>query len=274
MTNVTDTTTTPGAAPPSTPRRRGRRGLWFGGAALVVLVAVGVGVWYFVFRDTAPPTVDIDTAAESAENERAANDGNDRTATTEAASRLDGAWTVNGSIGEFNVDTQTFTSAFVGYRVNEELGGVGAKTAYGRTPAVTGSITIDGTSATTAEFTADLTGLQSDDDRRDGQLRTQGIQTGQFPTATFRLTEPIDFGEVPAADETIRVDATGELTLHGVTRPVTIPLDARLVDDTIVVTSLFDIVFADYNITKPTSFAVLSIEDHGQMEVQLFFTKS
>jgi hypothetical protein len=37
----------------------------------------------------------------------------------------------------------------------------------------------------------------SDDDRRDGQLRRQGIQTDQFPTAVFNLTSPIDLGSVP-----------------------------------------------------------------------------
>ena len=119
--------------------------------------------------------------------------------------------------------------------------GVGAKTAFGRTPDVTGSLTIDGTVATAAEFTADLTTLQSDDSRRDGQLRNQGIQTGRFPTATFKLTQPIDFGTIPTDETTVSVNATGELTLHGVTKTVTIPLDAKLVGDTIVVTSLFDV---------------------------------
>ena len=39
-----------------------------------------------------------------------------------------------------------------------------------------------------------MTTLESDDDRRDGQLRRQAIQTEQFPTATFKLTSPIDLG--------------------------------------------------------------------------------
>ena len=57
------------------------------------------------------------------------------------------------------------------------------------------------------------------------------------------------------------------------TRDVTIPLDAKLVNDVIVVTGLLDIQFADYGIQKPTSFRVLSIEDRGHMELQLFFTR-
>jgi len=257
-------TTTPGR------RRSGRRWWWVGLAGLLVVALAGVAVWYFVFRDTAPAEVDIDTAAESV-------DGDDRSSASStpssAGGSLDGTWSIDTSIGDFDAAGSVFTSAFVGYRVDEQLAGIGAKTAFGRTPDVTGTLTIDGTTATNAEFTADLTTLQSDDSRRDGQLRNQAIQTSQFPTATFTLTEPIDIGAVPTEGTTVTVDATGELTLHGVTKRVTIPLDTKLVDDTIVVTGLLDIRFADFGISKPTSAAVLSVEDTGTMEVQLFFTK-
>jgi polyisoprenoid-binding protein YceI len=233
-----------------------------------VVVVAAVAIWYFVFRDTAPDPVNIDTAGQAAQENQSSGD------TDQASSSLDGTWTVDSSVGEFNPDTETYTSAFVGYRVQEELASVGAKTAFGRTPDVTGSLTIEGTEATEATFDADLTGLQSDDDRRDGQLANQGIQTAQFPTATFTLTEPIDFGEIPTDETAVAVDATGDLTLHGVTKSVTSPLEAKLVGDTIVVTGIYDITFADFGIEKPVSAAVLTIEDRGQMEFQLFFTRS
>jgi polyisoprenoid-binding protein YceI len=266
MTTTTDETPTPA---PSGDGRHRRTGLWIGLGVLVVVAVAAVAVWYFVFRDTAPPAVDIDRAAESVNDKPA-----DTSAKAGSTTKVDGTWTVDNSIGEFNVSTNTYTSAFVGYRVQEELASVGAKTAFGRTPDVTGSLTIDGTEATEATFTATLTSLQSDDGRRDGQLKNQAIQTAQFPTATFTLTEPIDFGTIPTDESTVAVDATGNLTLHGVTKAVVIPLEAKLVGDTIVVTSLFDVVFADFGIQKPQSAVVLSVEDRGQMEVQLFFTKS
>ena len=127
---------------------------------------------------------------------------------------------------------------------------------------------------TAGDFTADLTTLKSDDDRRDGQLRRQGIQTGQFPNATFKLTSPIDFGAVPADGQAVSVTATGDFTLHGVTKSVEIPLQAKRSADVIVVTGSLPIVFADYDIQKPNSFSVLSIDDSGIMEFQLLFTKS
>jgi polyisoprenoid-binding protein YceI len=250
----------------STPSKgRGRR--WWligGGLVATALVLGGVAIWYFVFRDTAPPAVNIDRASESVDKGKS-------TATTNGdSSGIAGTWTIDPTVGSFS----DFTSAFVGYRVNEELAGVGAKTAYGRTPNVTGSLTIAGTTATKAKFTADLTTLQSDESQRDNSIRRQSIETDTFPTATFELTKPIDFGSVPANGVTKSVDAVGNLTLHGVTRAVTMPLEAKLVNDEIVVTGQINIAFADYGIQKPQSFKVLSIEDKGIMEVQLFFKRS
>ena len=256
MTHDSATTPTP---PAPTASARGRKGWWIiGGVAAALLVLGGVAIWYFVFRDTAPPPVSIEKASESVGATGSTGDGS-----------LSGTWTVDTSIGSFD----DFSSAFVGYRVNEELVGVGAQTAFGRTPDVSGTMVIDGTTATKAAFDADLSTLESDEPFRDGTLGGQSLETDRFPTATFTLTEPIEFGSVPSGGETVKVDATGTLTLHGVTRDVTIPLDAKFVNDVIVVTGLLEIQFADYGIEKPVAGRVLSIEDRGQMELQLFFTK-
>ena len=57
------------------------------------------------------------------------------------------------------------------------------------------------------------------------------------------------------------------------TREVTIPLQAVLQGGIIAVTGSLDIDFADYDIDQPRSLAVLSIDDHGVLELQLFFTR-
>ena len=132
---------------------------------------------------------------------------------------MDGTWNVDTSIGTFTGVDDT-SGNFVGYRVQEQLAGIGANTAVGRTPKVSGSLTIAGTKVTAVEITADLTALKSDDNNRDGRLRDQGIEFGQFPNATFKLTLPIDLGTVPADGKEIAVTASGQLTLHGVTKDV------------------------------------------------------
>jgi polyisoprenoid-binding protein YceI len=158
--------------------------------------------------------------------------------------------------------------------VQEQLASIGANTAVGRTPDVTGSLTLAGTKITAVTITADLTGLESDDDRRDGQLSRQGLQTSQFPEATFKLTSPIDLGTVPADGQTVNAMAKGQLTLHGVTKDVEIPVTAKRSGDVVVVTGSLPIKFADYGIPTPNSFVVLSIADEGTMEFQVFFKKA
>jgi polyisoprenoid-binding protein YceI len=252
------------AATPHRSRRRRRLLLRIGAPLLVVLLAGGFATWYLIFRDDAPPAVDIDTATESV-TASTPNAGSD----TDPVD-LTGTWTVDTTVGTFT----DFTSSFAGYRVQEELVGIGAKTAVGRTPDVTGTFDFDGTTLRAADLTVDTTTLQSDEDRRDNAIRGQALETDSFPTATFVLTEPIEVGEIPADGETVAIEATGELTLHGVTERVTFPLEAALRDDVIVVTGSLDVQFAEYDIDRPTSGAVLSVEDHGVIEVQLFLSRS
>jgi polyisoprenoid-binding protein YceI len=238
-----------------------------GAAALALVVAAGAAVWYFVFRDDSPPAVAHDAAARAA---RAADRPSTMpTAGTTATGTLAGEWTVDTSIGKF----ADFTSTFAGYRVREELAGVGAKTAVGRTPKVSGTMSFDTTSLTKATVTVDMTTLVSDDSSRDGQMRRQGIESSRFPTASFTLTSPLALPALPPANTTVKLDAVGDLTLHGVTKRVTFPLEASQEGSVLVVTGSLDVQFADYSITRPQSFKVLSIEDHGVIELQLFLTR-
>lgn len=243
---------------------------------VIGLVALGVlagaaGLAYLFLRPAPPPEVGLATDAPGASEPESTGDTvpigelpNGPT-TTLGPGALDGTWTIDTSIGSFS----DFSSSFVGYRVNETLAQNRANTAVGRTPNVSGSLVLDGTSITSVEVTADMTTLRSDDDRRDGRLQGQAIETDRFPTATFQLSTPIELGSVPVDGKTLTATATGTLTLHGVTQTVQVALEARLSGDVVTVTGKVSIVFGDYGIQRPTSFLVLSIEDHGVMEFQL-----
>ncbi len=244
------------------------------GAIVVALLAGGaMGFSYFFLRPAAPAAVGLASASPSPTTQPSTDTA--ASPTTPAASSvttgegLDGTWNVDPSVGTF----ADFSSSFVGYRVDEELANVGAATAVGRTPDVSGSLTLDGSTITTVDITADLSTLQSDESRRDGQLKRQALETDTYPTATFSLTQPIDLGSAPADGQVIQATATGDLTIHGVTKSVELPVEALLSGDVVTVTGSIDILFADYGISRPTSFAVLSIADHGTMEFQLQLTK-
>ena len=95
----------------------------------------------------------------------------------------------------------------------------------------------------------------------------------QYPTATFTLTSPIDLGTLPADGATVTVPATGELTLHGTKKTVTVNVTAKRSGGTISVQGLIPVVFADYGIPSP-SFGPADVEDHGEIEFLVTFTKS
>ena len=245
---------------------------------LAVVAAGAFGLWYVFLRPPGPAAVGdsslvVPSAATSSSAAVGTSAGALQSAGTSSAplsGGVDGTWNVDTSLGSFS----DFSDSFVGYRVQEQLANIGGNTAVGRTPDVSGSLTIAGTNVTTVTIEANLTTLQSDDKRRDGQLSHQGIETSTFPTATFTLTSPLDLGSVPADGVEIDVTASGTLTLHGQTKEVQIPLKAKLSGRTIVVTGSLDIAFADYGISKPNSFAVLSIADTGTLELHLLFTKA
>ena len=119
----------------------------------------------------------------------------------------------------------------------------------------------------------DLTTLVSDQSMRDGQLARQGVQTDQFPNATFVLTAPIELGHVPAEGEEVSVTATGDLTLHGVTKSVQIPLKATLTQDVIGVSGSLTFTWEDFGMEQPSSQRVVSLADDVTMEFQIFMRK-
>jgi polyisoprenoid-binding protein YceI len=249
------------------PVTRSRRTL----LVLVVVVATGlalaaIGGFVYFFGQSVPAAVSLATASPASSEPVAASAG---ASAGPGSASLDGTWSVDTTIGSLS----DFTDSFVGYRVDEQLTNVGATTAVGRTPKVSGSLTVSGTTITAATITADLTALQSDRSMRDGQLRTQAIETDRYPTATFVLAAPIQLDHLPAEGETVSATAVGDLTLHGVTKLVSIPIQAKLSNGVVTVVGSLAIAFADYSITSPQSMLVLSVADNGTMELQLHFTK-
>jgi polyisoprenoid-binding protein YceI len=166
------------------------------------------------------------------------------------------------------------TPSFVGYRVTEQfVAAVVESVATGRTSDVTGAFTISGNTVSEVSVTANLQTLTSDRDQRDNAIKTRGLESDQFPEATFVLTEPIELPAEPEHGETVDLAAVGDFTLHGVTKPVEIPVQGRWDGVNIQVVGNLHIVFADYGMEAPGSPLLASVDDEGDMEFQVFFEK-
>jgi polyisoprenoid-binding protein YceI len=226
---------------------------------VAVLVVLGGAFWWFILRDDAPAELELNT------------DPSTQTTTGPAPESLDGTWTIAPN-----------SDSTAGLRITETFGnGVVDHEAVGRSTAVTGSITVAGTEITEGAFTVDLTQLEFTDApaglsvaNRANAMRNRGLQTDTFPDATFELTAPIDFGTEPAEGEVVEAEATGDLTLHGVTNEVTFVVEATLAGNTISVVTQdpVPVLLADYDIEKPTGGPVAEVADEGSFEFLITLT--
>ena len=228
--------------------------------AVAVLIALGVGAswWYAKVYHKAPASL-APTDLTAALDASVPVGSGGTTAPATSSDDVSGAW-------------QAVSTSILRYRVNENINGFD-KTAVGETHDITGTLTIDGKAVTKGDFTVDMTTVRSDESRRDNQFSGRIMDVAKFPTATFKITSPIQFGSVPAEGKIVSTTATGDLTLHGATKSVTFDLQALRKNGKIGIIGSIPVLFADYSIPNP-SFATVSTDDHGVLEVIGVFVRS
>src|SRR5206468_1520100 len=89
------------------------------------------------------------------------------------------------------------------------------------------------------------------------------------------LSAPSDaVGRTSSVHGSVTISATGKLTLHGVTRTVTIPIDARLSGSQIELVGSITFPFSDFGMTPPSIGGFVSVQDNATMEFQLKLARS
>ncbi len=218
---------------------------------LLALVSIGGAAFYWMLSGTSAAPLALEA----------------RTAEAPAAgsAAFDGHWKVVAGPAD-----QATTA---GYRVVEKVaGGLASDTATGRTGDVSGSLTVAGTKVTAATFTVNMTTLKSDKSLRDSVLKTVGIQTSTFPTASFTLTSPIALPKITTGT-IYQVNAHGMLRLHGVSRPVSVMLQCQQNESGLVILADVPISMADYSIKAPSIGGVVSVNHHGSFEIRINLAK-
>lgn len=154
--------------------------------------------------------------------------------------------------------------------VNEQLAGVELPNdAIGATGAITGGITIDGTGkvdSASSRFVVDLTTLKSDRDRRDNYIKRRTIVTDSFPHAEFVVTGVSGLSGAVPTSGALQLVLTGNLTIHGVTRPSRWEVTATATEAGVTGKAVTQFRFADFNMTKPRVAVVLSVKDDIRLE--------
>jgi polyisoprenoid-binding protein YceI len=175
---------------------------------------------------------------------------------TEVMGSPEGTWTVG-------------PGSFAGYRIREKLAFLPAPhDVVARTTTMSGSVTVSGLEISRAFLSIDTTDLTSDEPGRDHVMRTEGLETDRYPRASFLLTEPLRFESWPDPGRVVTRTASGRLTLHGVTRAVSLPLQGQWSGREIRIAGSLMIRLADYGIVAPSAGPV-SIAETGIIEFQL-----
>jgi polyisoprenoid-binding protein YceI len=224
------------------------RKLIIGVAVLAIGAVAGPWVYINLIKEDAPDQLRLEPAPQTVVE----------TTIADTTSTIDGQWAIA-------------TDSIVGYRVKEVIVAQSTE-GVGRTSAVKGTLNIAGEQVTEAEFSVDMTTLKSDSSRRDKQVNTRILDTATYPTATFTLKQPITLTPEALAGSDLTTQATGTLTLRGVTKDIELTLIARLANDVIEVNGSIEIIFADWSIPDPSISAIV-VEDRGQLEFLLRFTR-
>ena len=243
------------------------RKITFGIGGAVALVVVAMAIYLFFIREDAPPELVLGetrtTEAPVTTTDPTVTEPDPTVTETvpveTVPAGVEGAWAAD-------------PLSVAGYRVVENFRGVPDFEAVGRTTTpITGSMTITGTVISDASFTVDVAGIESPESLRDGQFR-QVMSTDEFPTATFELRSPIELGEVPANAEPITVTVVGDLTLRGVTLPVTFDMTAQLNNQKIETLAQIPIVFSEFGIDTPSAPGI-TVNDNGLLEASIIFQR-
>jgi polyisoprenoid-binding protein YceI len=224
-----------------------------GVAVLAVLAGVlGPYVYIHFIEGPAPAKLELPTSSQST-----TSNSSQEPATT--SSSLEGTWNVA-------------SGSTAGYRVQEVLLGQTA-TAVGRTDKIWGSLTIAGATVTKGTFTVNMASVVSDQSQRNARFAGPIMDVSRYPTATLTIASPISLGTIPVTGTVTKLNAVGDLDMHGVTKSVSFPVSAERVGNEIDALADISIPFSEWNIGNPSIGGFVTTANTGTLEVLLHLTQ-
>ena len=174
------------------------------------------------------------------------------------AEALDGQWSLIGD--------QTHR---MGVTVEETLADATSRSRTTETAALEGGLLIRAGQLEAIVAQADLRAMRSADGSA-ADLRRIGIDAEAFPLARFRSTTPVALPESVPLGTPLKLRVDGELTVHGVTRPLSIDVVLTLRNEDQVVADLAatgTIRPTDWGVTPTPDGDVRSVGDEVRIEI-------
>ena len=128
----------------------------------------------------------------------------------------------------------------------------------GKTSKVSGAIVADpaAPSAATVDVTVNMASLDTGNGLRNREMKELYLDTKQYPTAKFKSVS-VEGPASVAPNQPADIKVTGDFTLHGVTKRMTIPVRVVLIPvGRIHATSSFKVHMPDFGINVPNNILV------------------
>jgi polyisoprenoid-binding protein YceI len=231
-------------------------------AVLLVLVLGFLGFSFFLSSSDAE---DEFTASETLPGSGADSESTSGSTDSDAATAPPGGiWVVANS------QPAEVGDAGVGYRILEDIPVGGPEEITGRTTNVSGSLDVEEGSVTTMTVKVDMNTLASGVALRDQIVAEQYLQAPQHPEATFTITDPIKLPEAPEGEPT-DFEVAGDLTIRGVTVPVTATGTGQWNKDVIEVVGSVDTTLGAFGVKRPDLMG-RTARDEVVVEFKIQFT--
>jgi polyisoprenoid-binding protein YceI len=157
-----------------------------------------------------------------------------------------------------HADSRTYTIAKGGNNVAEFHAEDTYDSFDGKTGDVTGTIVADPANLSTGsvQVAINMDTLDTGNSLRNKEMRERYLETNKFGTATFKSVSVTGPASI-AANQPADINVTGDLTLHGVTKRMTIPVRVVLLPDgRIHATTSFKVHMPDFGISVPHNILV------------------
>jgi polyisoprenoid-binding protein YceI len=122
------------------------------------------------------------------------------------------------------------------------------------------------------ELIVDLRTLDSGSPERDAHVRNDTLETSKYPYATFRVTDVGVLSGNYVEGQNVTFKLSGELNLHGITRPEVFSMQGILAGNTITGTASTLIHLQDFKMKPPQTTSVVPITVSNAVTLSINFT--
>lgn len=119
------------------------------------------------------------------------------------------------------------------------------------------------------EIVVDIEALNSNDQRRDDEIRARWLESSAYPLAVFQPRGIADWPALRIEGTPVSFRLVGDMTIRDTTRPMAFAVTATLDDDTLTGTAQGTLYMRDYGFEPPNLAGLVRVDDGVLVTVEL-----